>query len=615
MKWISLSLFLFFCLPAHAESLGIAPLDPDYESQFYSIYKNYHSRQMSMTEWQKLINQKNINTYTMQKGDNLWDISRMLFDNSNHWPKLWSVNADLSNPHRISTGYKVQVIMGSEGQAPRAVINQTSNSDAPVVKGGGGGFSQQNGQSSPLEGENFPEVSSCVKDLGLILHKAGSTKVYDNAVKCKALQQKLRERKVKDSDRLKNYYTQQLQEGEETGLKPFIPPGRLGIIPKSMPPIQLTPAKGIDLERLGRNLAVSHNNVVLTYQVDVNDIDIVGDVFAIPDGISVPTSEIIVELDVPAQTGEIFSVIRPIRRLSKPSLFISGPVGHELVLQAQIKVTGSVPNREGLYFVEVMSMYSAVNENSKVIREAPSVFDFQSRVQSGQTMAQITALSGDQSSLALTVHSFIYVNRGKNNNVNVGDAFNIQANPRFHERSFGKPLGRVVIVHTAGDFSTGFVTHLNDAAYAGDYLNPLDSAGYIPDSEEDDVYEAEEDQYEEEEEEEFAKEGGYEEEEEEEFVEEGGYEEEDEFAEEEGKNIAPQEQSEDSFEDEMVLDEEALEEDDRIEELDESKPGEFIEDDETEPTGDSEEEGVSGGEQEESFLDDFEDEELEWDEE
>ena len=594
MKWISLSMVLFFCLPVHAENLGIAPLDPDYENRFYSIYKKHHSRQMSITEWQELINQKNINTYIMQKGDNLWDISRMLFDNSNHWPKLWSVNADLSNPHRISTGYKVQVIMGSEGQAPRAVINsgQISNSEtpsAPVATGGADGLPQQGVESSSAVVENFSLDPSCVKNLGLILHKEGSTKVYDSAVKCKALQKKLRERKIKDSTRLKNYYTKQLQEGEETGLKPFIPPGRLGTIPKSMPPIQLTLAKDIDLERLGRNVSVSHNNVVFTYQVDVDDIDIVGNIFDMPDGISVPTSEIIVELDVPAQTGELFSVIRPLRRLRKPSLFISGPVGHELVLQAQIKVTGSVPNREGLYFVEVMNMYSTVNENSKIIREAPSVFDFRSGVRPGQTKAQITALSEDQSSLALTVYSFVYVNRGKNNNVNVGDAFNIQANPRFHELSFGKPLGRVVIVHTAGDFSTGFVTNLNGVSYPGDYLEPLDSAGYISDSEEDDVYEVGEESYEEDEEDEFAEEGG---------------------------NIDSQEQSEDSVEGEMVLDEENLEKEGLLEEPDE------IENNETEsalPEEEEglEEEGVSGGEQEESSLDgdDFEDEELEWDEE
>ena len=585
MKWISLSLFLFFCLPVHAENLGIAPLDPDYENRFYSIYQNHHSRQMSITQWQELINQNSIKTYTMQKGDNLWDISRMLFNNSNYWPKLWSVNADLSNPHRISAGYKVQVIMGSEGQAPRAVINsnQTSNSGKPsapaAVQGGGDGFPQQGGQPPSLAVGNFSSTPSCVKDFGLIVHKEGSTKVYDSAVKCKALQKKLRERKAKDRGRLKNYYTQQLQEGEDTGLKPFIPPGRLGKIPKSMPPIQLTPAKGIDLERLGRNLSASHNNVVLTYQVDVDDIDIVGNVFNIPDGISVPTSEIIVELDVPTRTGEIFSVIRPMRRLSKASLFISGPVGHELVLQAQIKVTGSVPNREGLYFVEVMNMYSAVNEKSKVIREAPSVFDFQSRVQSGQAKAQITALSGDQSSLALTVHSFIYVNRGKNNNINVGDVFNIQANPRFHELSFGKPLGRAVIVHTAGDFSTGFVTNLNDSAYAGDYLAPLGSTGYIPDSEEDDIYEAEGgESYEEDEEAEFAREDG-----------------------------DPQEQSGDSFEEgEMPLDDDPLEE---------PNTGEFTEGDEAEPVlpeEDSDEEDLSKR-QEEGFLDEFEDEELEWD--
>ena len=282
-------------------------------------------------------------------------------------------------------------------------------------------------------------------------------------------------------------------------------------------------------------------------------------------------------------------MIHPARKLSTPSLFIPGPVGYEVIFQAQIKVTGAVPRREGLYFVEVTDMYNDVNEKSKVIREAPSVFDFQTRVRSGQTRAQITAIPRDQSSLALTVHSFIYINRGKNNNVNVGDTFNVQANPRFHTQDFGKSLGRVVIVHTAGDFSTGFVTHLNGVAYPGDYLEPLDVQAYTSDAEVDDIYEAdeEEDMYEEEEEEDFA-------------------------AEEEDSSP-----SDPSFEDEI-----SSEQEDNLEPLDE-EPELILESNEEdavdEPfsesvTEEEEEPSLDETQGEDSVLDDFEDEEMEWDE-
>ena len=660
MKWISL--FLFFCWSIHAENLGIAPLDPDYESKFYSIYRNHHSQQMSISEWGTLINQKNVNTYSMQKGDNLWDISRMLFGNSNHWPKLWSVNADLSNPHRVAVGYKVQVIMGSEGQVPRAVINgQTVNQgvSSPAV-GETPSLLQQQGSvatDSVLIAEHSSGDSACVTDLGIILYKAGSTSVYDSEIKCKTLKKKLSERKVKDIDRLNSYFLAQQEEGEDVGIKPFTPPGKLGTIPNSLPPVKIIPAQGIDIVGLERSLSTSQKNVVMNYQVDVDDFDIVGDVFDMPDGISVPTSEIIVELDVPANTGDVFSVIHPLRKVSTQSIFISGPVGYEVIFQAQVKVTGVVPNREGLYFVEVMNMYSDLNTDSKIIREAPSVFDLHSSVRSGQVRAQITAIPRDESALALTVHSFIYLNRGSNDNVNVGDTFSIQANPRFHDRVYGKSLGRVLIVHTAGDFSTGFVTHLKEVAYPGDYLDPLDSVGYTSDAEEDDIYKADEadDFIYNEEEEEFTTGGDdvYEEEAEIEPQEQP----EDDFNEidssseefttggddvyEEEAEIEPQEQPEDDFNEidssseEFILEgsggdtefaEEPVLEEDTVEESD--VPGEFTSDDDVpvdafessvdDGEGFVEEEETSSDEgqsKEDGFLDDFEDEELEWSEE
>ena len=619
MKWISL--FLFFCWFIQAENLGVAPIDPDYESKFYSIYNNYHSQQMSISEWETLINQKNVNTYTMQKGDNLWDISRMLFGNSNHWPKLWSVNADLSNPHRVSVGYKVQVIMGSEGQVPRAVINgQTvSQGASPPVGGGTTSLLQQQGgavsANSVVNGEySSGEEGACVKDLGLIVHKKGSTSVYDSEIKCKVIKKRLSERKVQDADRLNNYVLAKQEEGEGLGIKPFIPPGNLGVIPDSLPPIKLIPAQGIDIVGLGRSLSTSQKNVVVNYQVDVDDFDIIGNIVDIPDGISVPTSEIIAELDVPANVGDVFSVIHPLRKVRTRSIFISGPVGYEVIFQAQVKVTGAVSNKEGFYFVEVMNMYNEISTESKIIREAPSVFDLQSSVRSGQIRAQITAIPQDQSALALTVHSFIYINKGRNDNVNVGDVFSIQANPRFHDRNFGKSLGRVMIVHTAGDFSTGFVTHLKEEAYSGDYLDPPDSTGYIPDAETDDIYEVDESSavYDEDEEEEFATEGDdvYEEEVEKNSQEQPEVDsnEIDSFSEE------PLESDESAeFNEELIL--EDIEESDVSNESTSDVPVDAFESSIDDGGEEISLETGEGQSEEDDFVDDFEDEELEWGEE
>ena len=47
-------------------------------------------------------------TYTVEEGDTLYDICDQLIDNSDYWPKLWSLNPDIKNPHFIEAGTKLR---------------------------------------------------------------------------------------------------------------------------------------------------------------------------------------------------------------------------------------------------------------------------------------------------------------------------------------------------------------------------------------------------------------------------------------------------------------------------------------------------------------------------
>ncbi len=46
-------------------------------------------------------------TYTVKKGDTLWDISELFLDSPWLWPRLWQVNPDINNPHLIYPGDKL----------------------------------------------------------------------------------------------------------------------------------------------------------------------------------------------------------------------------------------------------------------------------------------------------------------------------------------------------------------------------------------------------------------------------------------------------------------------------------------------------------------------------
>ena len=60
--------------------------------------------------------------YTIQKGDTLWDLSQKFLNNPWYWPKIWSLNPGIENPHWIYPGNRLKIVPGEGGpQAPAQV--------------------------------------------------------------------------------------------------------------------------------------------------------------------------------------------------------------------------------------------------------------------------------------------------------------------------------------------------------------------------------------------------------------------------------------------------------------------------------------------------------------
>ncbi len=53
-------------------------------------------------------------TYTVRPGDTLWDLSGRFLNNPWYWPKIWSYNPEIANPHWISPGNLLRFFQSAE---------------------------------------------------------------------------------------------------------------------------------------------------------------------------------------------------------------------------------------------------------------------------------------------------------------------------------------------------------------------------------------------------------------------------------------------------------------------------------------------------------------------
>ena len=73
-------------------------------------------------------------SHTVQRGDTLWDISKLFLKSPWRWPQLWGMNLQqIRNPHLIFPG-QVLVLVKSDGRAMLKLATETSSAPSNTVK-------------------------------------------------------------------------------------------------------------------------------------------------------------------------------------------------------------------------------------------------------------------------------------------------------------------------------------------------------------------------------------------------------------------------------------------------------------------------------------------------
>lgn len=73
--------------------------------------------------------------YTIQEGDTLFDICDQLLDEPEYWPKLWSLNPEIRNPHFIWPGMVLRFYPGDDALPPYLEIEDEETLEPVMVEG------------------------------------------------------------------------------------------------------------------------------------------------------------------------------------------------------------------------------------------------------------------------------------------------------------------------------------------------------------------------------------------------------------------------------------------------------------------------------------------------
>lgn len=119
------------------------------ERELLSLAQNIQG-QITDPEWNEVATASKVDTYTVVRDEWLFKISKRLFGSGFYYPKIWSLNTFITNPHFIEPGMVLSFTTGSGSRAPEVKLGTFSEDEINATPG-------SLGNTNPTDLANFGE--------------------------------------------------------------------------------------------------------------------------------------------------------------------------------------------------------------------------------------------------------------------------------------------------------------------------------------------------------------------------------------------------------------------------------------------------------------------------
>ncbi|MCY4512326.1 MAG: LysM peptidoglycan-binding domain-containing protein, partial [Bdellovibrionales bacterium] len=260
-------------------------------------------------------------------------------------------------------------------------------------------------------------------------------------------------------------------------------------IPASLPNIKdrldpSPPDAGFDLEPVPIN-----KNALLAFYLSEEDLSGQG-VVKSKDGYGLSAmngEDVIISYDGEVVEGGIYTIFEN-RGSPVFSLFSFIGVnfkGYEIVVKGSVKIMGYLEGSDSLYRARVIKSLAPINPGDRVMSGHAPRYILSQKGTHGSTKGQIIG-SPHKEQKYFGMYSFVYLNRGLSNGVQVGDSYHVRLNKDTeiqYPYLYDKPaVGKIRVVHANPDTSTAIVSGIRDTVKVGDFFEPSSGMSAVTDS-------------------------------------------------------------------------------------------------------------------------------------